>query len=97
MRSFNIGRWPVLAGLRHASGALGLYLLLVISPMWRYEHRLPQVSHYADGRFGALMENSLALAVILLVVFLPWRQGAEPVFAPEPARARRAQTPVRGS
>jgi hypothetical protein len=98
MRGFNIGRWPALAGLRHASAALGLYLLLVVSPMWRYEHRLPEMSHYADGRFGALMENSLALAVILLVVFLPWRQGAEPVFATEPARARRApNTPVRGS
>jgi hypothetical protein len=99
VRGFNIGRFPALAGLRHAAAALGVYLLLVVSPMWRYEHRLPQVSHYADGRFGALMENSLALAVIVLVVVLPWRQGAEPVFDAEPASTGRAlnRSPVRGS
>jgi hypothetical protein len=38
------------------------------------------------------MENSLALAVIVLVVLLPWRQGAEPVFEAEPATAGRALT-----
>jgi hypothetical protein len=92
VRGFNIGRFPALAGLPHASAALGVYLLLVISPMWRYEHRLPSVSHYADGRYGALMENSLALAVIVLVVLLPWRQGAEPVFEAEPATAGRGLT-----
>jgi hypothetical protein len=92
VRGFNIGRFPALAGLRHAAAALGVYLLLVISPMWRYEHRLPHVSHYADGRYGALMENSLALAVIVLVVLLPWRQGAEPVFEAEPANASRGLT-----
>ncbi|HEV7896991.1 MAG TPA: glycosyltransferase 87 family protein [Planosporangium sp.] len=89
MRGFNIGRFPALAGLRHTAAALGVYLLVVISPMWRYEHRLPQVSHYADGRYGALMENSLALAVIVLVVLLPWRPGAEPVFEARPATAGR--------
>ncbi|GII22315.1 glycosyltransferase 87 family protein [Planosporangium mesophilum] len=89
VRGFNIGRFPVLAGLRHATAAVGVYLLIVISPMWRYEHRLSQMSHYADGRYGALMENSLALAAIMLVVLLPWRQGAEPVFDPRPATARR--------
>lgn len=91
VRGFNIGRFPALAGLRHATAALGLYLLLVVSPWWRYEHRLPRVSHYADGRFGALMENSLALALIVLVVLLPWRQGAEPVFDAKPTRAARAR------
>lgn len=90
MRGFNIGRFPALAGLRHAAAALGVYLLVVISPMWRYEHRLPKVSHYADGLYGALMENSLALAVIVLVVLLPWRQGAEPVFETQPRAASRA-------
>lgn len=91
VRGFNIGRFPALAGLRHAAAALGLYLLIVISPVWRYEHRLPQVSHYADGLWGALMENSLALAVILLVALLPWRRGAEPVFEAEPAGMARAR------
>jgi alpha-1,2-mannosyltransferase len=92
VRGFNIGRFPALAGLRHATAAVGLYLLIVVSPWWRYEHKLPTVSHYADGRFGALMENSLALALIVLVVLLPWRQGAEPVFEAEPTRAARART-----
>jgi hypothetical protein len=95
VRGLNIGRFPALAGLRHTAAALGLYLLIVVSPMWRYEHRLPAVSHYADGRFGALMENSLALALILLVVLLPWRQGAEPVFDTQPPRT--AARAVRGS
>jgi hypothetical protein len=89
LRGFNLGRFPALAGLRHATAALGVYLLFVVSPIWRYEHRLPYVSHYADGRYGALMENSLALAVIVLVVVLPWRQGAEPVFEAEPAATAR--------
>jgi alpha-1,2-mannosyltransferase len=91
VRGFNIGRFPALAGLRHISAAVGLYLLIVVSPMWRYEHKLPQMSHYADGRFGALMENSLALAVIVLVALLPWRQGAEPVFEAESASRVRAR------
>jgi len=43
------------------------------------------VSHYADGLFGALAENSLALALIALVAALPWRPGAEPAFYTEPA------------
>jgi alpha-1,2-mannosyltransferase len=102
VRGFNIGRFPALAGLRHATAALGLYLLIVVSPIWRYEHKLPAISHYADGRFGALMENSIALALILIVVLLPWRQGAEPVFEAQPTRVARARTPssptaVRGS
>jgi hypothetical protein len=101
VRGLNIGRFPALAGLRHATAALGVYVLIVVAPWWRYEHRLPQVSHYADGLYGALMENSLALAVIVLVVLLPWRRGAEPVFETKPAAADRVRTrtltAVRGS
>ncbi|MGC5018878.1 glycosyltransferase 87 family protein [Micromonospora sp. DT47] len=72
--------YPTLTGLRHGVAAAGLYLLFVISPIWPYEHQLPEVSHYQDGLFGALMENSLALALIVLVAALPWRPGAEPAF-----------------
>ncbi|WFE32860.1 glycosyltransferase 87 family protein [Micromonospora sp. WMMD975] len=75
--------YPALTGLRHAAGALGLYLLFLISPIWPYEHQLPEVSHYQDGLFGALMENSLSIALILLVAALPWRPGAEPAFYPD--------------
>jgi hypothetical protein len=96
VRGFNIGRYPALAGLRHATAAVALYLLIVVSPIWRYEHHLPTISHYADGRFGALVENSLALTLIVLVVVLPWRQGAEPVFEAEPATAGRGFTRTPG-
>ncbi|WP_433530547.1 glycosyltransferase 87 family protein [Micromonospora sp. CA-263727] len=72
--------YPTLTGLRHGIAAVGLYLLFLISPIWPYEHQLPEVSHYQDGLFGALMENSLALALIVLVAALPWRPGAEPAF-----------------
>ncbi|SCE70689.1 Protein of unknown function (DUF2029) [Micromonospora viridifaciens] len=72
--------YPALTGLRHGAGALALYLLFLISPIWLYEHQLPEVSHYQDGLFGALMENSLAIALIALVAALPWRPGAEPAF-----------------
>lgn len=75
--------FPTLTGLRHAVAAVGLYLLFLISPIWPYEHQLPDVSHYADGLFGALMENSLALALIVLVAALPWRPGADPAFYSE--------------
>ncbi|MDG4804059.1 glycosyltransferase 87 family protein [Micromonospora sp. WMMD980] len=75
--------YPTLTGLRHAVGALGLYLLFLVSPIWPYEHQLPEVSHYQDGLFGALMENSLAIALIVLVAALPWRPGAEPAFYPD--------------
>ncbi|MEU1884140.1 glycosyltransferase 87 family protein [Micromonospora sp. WMMD987] len=80
--------YPTLTGLRHGAAAVGLYLLFLISPIWPYEHKLPEVSHYQNGLFGALMENSLALALIVLVAALPWRPGAEPAFyADRPARA----------
>ncbi|MDG4806874.1 glycosyltransferase 87 family protein [Micromonospora sp. WMMD1120] len=72
--------YPTLTGLRHGVAAIGLYLLFLISPIWPYEHQLPEMSHYQDGLFGALMENSLALALIVLVAALPWRPGAEPAF-----------------
>lgn len=72
--------YPTLTGLRHGVAAIGLYLLFLVSPIWPYEHQLPEVSHYQDGLFGALMENSLAVALIVLVAALPWRPGAEPVF-----------------
>ncbi|MGC5032375.1 glycosyltransferase 87 family protein [Micromonospora sp. DT229] len=72
--------YPTWTGMRHGSAAVGLYLLFLISPIWPYEHQLPEVSHYADGLFGALMENSLILALIVLVAALPWRPGAEPAF-----------------
>ncbi|PWU56747.1 hypothetical protein DLE60_25775 [Micromonospora globispora] len=72
--------YPTLTGLRHGVAAVALYLLFLISPIWPYEHQLPEVSHYQDGLFGALMENSLAIALIVLVAALPWRPGAEPAF-----------------
>ncbi|MET7875447.1 glycosyltransferase 87 family protein [Micromonospora sp. DT68] len=72
--------YPTLTGLRHGVAAVGLYLLFLVSPIWPYEHQLPEESHYQDGLFGALMENSLALALIVLVAALPWRPGAEPAF-----------------
>jgi hypothetical protein len=83
--------FPKLTGLRHALAAVALYLLFLISPVWPYEHQLPTVSHYQDGLFGALMENSLAIALMVLVAALPWRPGAEPAFYSEhPRLARRA-------
>ncbi|NJP30526.1 glycosyltransferase 87 family protein [Micromonospora thermarum] len=72
--------YPTLTGLRHGVAAVVLYLLFLVSPIWPYEHQLPEVSHYQDGLYGALMENSLALALIVLVAALPWRPGAEPAF-----------------
>ncbi|SCL15685.1 glycosyltransferase 87 family protein [Micromonospora inyonensis] len=75
--------YPTMTGFRHGAVAVLLYLLFLVSPIWPYEHQLPEVSHYADGLFGALMENSLALALIVLVAALPWRPGAEPAFYAE--------------
>ncbi|GIG01199.1 glycosyltransferase 87 family protein [Catellatospora citrea] len=72
--------FPALVGARHAGAAIALYLLFLISPIWPYEHQLPAVSHYADGLFGMLAENSLAIALIVLVAALPSRPGAEPAF-----------------
>lgn len=87
--------YPALTGFRHGVAAVGLYLLFLVSPIWAYEHQLPAVSHYQDGLFGALMENSLAIALIVLVAALPWRPGAEPVFYTEPHRMDRRTLPHR--
>jgi hypothetical protein len=80
--------FPALTGLRHAFAAASLYALFLISPIWFYEHKLPETSHYVNGLWGALMENSFALALIVLVAVLPWRPGAEPAFYPEPGVRR---------
>lgn len=83
--------FPMLTGVRHAAAAVGLYLLFLTAPIWPYEHQLNQgVSHYSDGLVGVLAENSLALALILLVATLPWRPGAEAVFYPDSSSIRRA-------
>src|SRR5256714_606086 len=81
---------PALAGLRHGIGALGVYLLFVVS-IWQFEHKLPKGSHYANGLVGALGENSIAIVIIAMVALLPCRPGADPAFYPEPALARRAR------
>lgn len=79
--------FPTLTGLRHAVAAAGLWVLFLVAPIWHYEHKLPEgVSHYADGLSGAFWENSLAIALIVLVAALPWRPGADPAFHSEPAR-----------
>ena len=51
--------FPTLTGLRHAVAAVGLYLLFLISPIWPYEHQLPEVSHYA-GRALRRADGELA-------------------------------------
>lgn len=76
--SRRFGQPPGLAGLRYATAAAGVYLLFLVSPIWWVRHRLPEGSHYDSGLWGLLAENSLALAVIVLVALLPWRPGAEP-------------------
>jgi alpha-1,2-mannosyltransferase len=76
--------YPRFTGGRHAAAALAVYALIVVAPLWPYQHTLPRTSHYADGLWGALMENSLALLLIVLVSALPWRPGAEPAFMPQP-------------
>jgi alpha-1,2-mannosyltransferase len=60
------------------------YLLLAVPPIWAYEHRLPQTSHYADGIAGMLLENTVGLTLILLLTALPWRPGASPAHHPHP-------------
>ncbi len=79
---------PALAGLRHIAGAIGIYVVFVRS-IWHFEHKLPDVSHYAGGLAGALGENSIAILLIAMVALLPWRPGADPAFYPEAALVRR--------
>jgi hypothetical protein len=82
--------FPALTGLRHGAAAIGLYALFLVSPIWPYEHQLTEgVSHYADGVVGVFAENSLAIALIILVTALPWRPGAEPAFYAEHSSAVR--------
>lgn len=64
--------FPALTGLRHSLAAVTLYALFLVSPVWRDEHAA----------------NSFTLALIALVVLLPWRPGAEPAFSAEPPRLR---------
>ncbi|HET9517348.1 MAG TPA: glycosyltransferase 87 family protein [Actinoplanes sp.] len=64
-------------------GAL-VYLMLLVAPVWAYEHRLPESSHYADGIVGMLAENTVGFTLILLMTSLPWRPGASPAVHPQP-------------
>ena len=68
---------------RHAVAAVALFALLISRNVWSYEH--VGVSHYSDGLIGVLMENSLALAILVLVTALPWRVGTDTVTNPTPA------------
>ncbi len=70
------------AGVPYAALALAVYVLYVVSPVWDFGHLLPLESHYSDGMLGWLAENSLGLAVLALIVVLPWRPGAAPAFTP---------------
>jgi hypothetical protein len=64
--------------LYYAGAAAGTYIVFLISPIWWVHHRLPLGSHYDSGILGVVAENSLALAVIVLVALMPWRPGAAP-------------------
>jgi alpha-1,2-mannosyltransferase len=68
------------ARIRYGAMAIGCYVLFVVSPVWwPTGQRLDQGgSHYANGLPGLLAENSMILAVILLVGLLPSRPGAAP-------------------
>jgi alpha-1,2-mannosyltransferase len=71
-------------GAGHAVAGVVVLLMLMVAPIWAYEHRLPETSHYADGLIGMLMENSIGIMLILLVAALPWRPGASPAFQVDP-------------
>jgi alpha-1,2-mannosyltransferase len=72
--------------VRYAAGAVGTYVLFLVSPIWWVHHRLPEGSHYDSGLWGVLAENSLALGLIVLVAAMPWRPGAEPAFGQSRSR-----------
>ncbi|MDI6101057.1 glycosyltransferase 87 family protein [Actinoplanes sp. NEAU-A12] len=61
--------------------AISVYLITVITPIWFYAHELPRTSHYADGLWGVLFENALALLLIALVTTLPGK-GEQAVRSP---------------
>jgi hypothetical protein len=85
--------FPAMVGFRHAAAGIALFVLFLVSPIWPYEHQLPAVSHYADGLIGVLAENSFAIALIVLVAALPWRPGAEPVYAVDPLAMQAGRRP----
>ena len=77
------------AGLRYAAMAFSVFVVFLISPVWWVHHRLDRGgSHYDSGLWGLLAENSLILVLILLLVLMPWRPGADPAFPPPGSRAR---------
>ncbi len=82
------------AGVGIAAAGAAVYLMLVIVPVWAYEHRLPETSHYADGIVGMLLENTVGFVLILLVAALPWRPGASPAFRAHPWAASARRRPV---
>ncbi|MGH3737460.1 MAG: glycosyltransferase family 87 protein [Micromonosporaceae bacterium] len=69
---------------KHAAAALSVYVVFVTSPMWYFEHKFE--SHWADGVHGMVLESAFALAVIALIVLMPWRPGADPAYQPIPGR-----------
>ena len=54
-------------GAGFAAAAVVTYLLFLVAPLWTVD--------------GALVHNSYALALVLLVSALPWRPGVAPAFA----------------
>lgn len=95
--SRRFGSAASLTGLRYAIAAVGTYVLFLVSPIWWVFHRLPDGSHYDSGMWGVLAENSLAIAVILLVALLPWRPGAEPARPAAVGSAVWTRRPAAGS
>lgn len=61
------GRRRQWPGVWFAAGAVVTYLLFLLAPVWTSGH--------------ALVRNSYALALVLLVSALPWRPGVAPAFA----------------
>jgi alpha-1,2-mannosyltransferase len=74
-------RGSTVSWLWYAALAVAGYVVFVVTPVWWVRNRLALSggSHYDSGLLGVLAENSLALALILLLVLAPWRPGAYPV------------------